>query len=91
MNRSQRQFRLGEATGRASVRIPLAFSAATNSFVNFVSRSCITIDGFSVRSAVFAMKAFVCYTTHFEFGRRVDVDTITSCDSMQRKTIRYSS
>jgi len=71
--------------------MPLAFSVATNSLVNFVSRSCITMDGFSVRSAVFAMKASVCCTTHFELGRRVEVDTITSRDSMQRKTIRYSS
>ena len=43
---------LGEAMGSTFVRTSLAFSVAVNSLVNFVSRSCIKIDGFFSRFIV---------------------------------------
>lgn len=35
-----------KTTGRTLVLTPSAFSVAVKSLLNFVSRSCITIDGF---------------------------------------------
>jgi len=51
---------------------------AVNSFVNFVSRSCMTLAGFCSRPAVSSRNRSVWSTTHAELGCSVEVEQITS-------------
>ena len=51
-NLSTLPFKLGEAMGSTFVRTPLAFKVAVKSLVSFVSRSCITMDGYCSRFIV---------------------------------------
>ena len=69
--------------------MPFFLSVATNSLVNLVSQSCITIEGFSFRFAVCSMNASVCSVAQHEFGRVVEDETITSRVIMHRKAIGY--
>ena len=74
---------------REVIALPF-LSVATNCLVNFVSRSCITMDGFSFRSFVRSMNISVCFTTHREFGRAVEDETMTFRVFMQRNTSRFT-
>jgi hypothetical protein len=91
INRSTRPFRFGAATRRALVQIPFAFNATVSFFINFGSRSCITIAGFTVRLPECLTKASVCSTTERESGLLTLEDTITSRDSWHRNTRRDNS
>ncbi len=59
MNLSQRPLRLGLAFGNGFVLTLALTSVYLNSLVNFVSRSCMTMAGFSILPAVSSRNRFV--------------------------------